>query len=69
MLAANDVDAWIFGEGRWYIRDPDGAYVAHEQHAIRMTPTVVRDPLEARALTDEYGQRFRALEPIYKPKQ
>ncbi|WP_297833579.1 type II secretion system secretin GspD [Thermomonas sp.] len=40
-----------------------------DELVILITPTVVRDPLEARALTDEYGQRFRALEPIYKPKQ
>lgn len=31
---------------------------------IFITPTVIRDPLEARRLTDEYGKRFRALEPM-----
>ncbi|MBB3173590.1 hypothetical protein FHR90_001413 [Endobacter medicaginis] len=43
MLETHGIDAWIFGEGRWYIRNPQGGYVEHEQHAIRMTPTVVRD--------------------------
>lgn len=40
-----------------------------DELVILITPTVVRNPMEARELTDEYGQRFRALEPIYKPKQ
>jgi general secretion pathway protein D len=31
---------------------------------ILVTPRVVRDPNEARKLTDEYGERFRALEPL-----
>ena len=33
---------------------------------ILLTPTIVRNPLEARDLTDEYGQKFRALEPLRK---
>ena len=33
---------------------------------VLVTPTVIRDPLEARRLTDEYGQRFRGLEPLRK---
>ena len=33
---------------------------------VLITPTVVRDPADARRLTDEYGQRFRALEPLRK---
>lgn len=31
---------------------------------ILLTPTIVRNPEEARKLTDEYSQRFRALTPI-----
>ncbi len=34
---------------------------------VLITPTVIRDPAEARRLTDEYGQRFRGLEPLRKP--
>jgi general secretion pathway protein D len=33
---------------------------------VLLTPTIIRNPQEARDLTDEYGQRFRALEPLYK---
>ncbi|GAB2490039.1 type II secretion system secretin GspD [Arenimonas alkanexedens] len=35
---------------------------------ILVTPRVIRDPAEARKLTDEYGERFRALEPLGKPR-
>lgn len=31
---------------------------------VLLTPTIVRNPEEARRLTDEYGSRFRALEPL-----
>jgi len=33
---------------------------------VLLTPTIIRNPQEARDLTDEYGRRFRALEPLYK---
>ena len=36
-------DIWLFTNDQWLIRDPDGQYVAHEQHTIRSDPTVVRD--------------------------
>jgi len=39
-----------------------------DELVVLITPTVVRSPQEARDLTDEYGRRFRALDPIYKPK-
>lgn len=35
-----------------------------EETIVLLTPTIVRNPLEARNLTDEYGRRFRALEPL-----
>jgi general secretion pathway protein D len=31
---------------------------------VLITPTIVRNPQDARRLTDEYSQRFRALQPI-----
>ncbi|MGX5730511.1 type II secretion system secretin GspD [Pseudoxanthomonas beigongshangi] len=34
---------------------------------VLLTPTIVRDPQEARNLTDEYGQRFRAMKPLHDP--
>lgn len=33
---------------------------------VLITPTLIRDPAAARNLTDEYGERFRALEPLRK---
>jgi general secretion pathway protein D len=35
---------------------------------VLITPKVVRDPGDARRMTDEYGARFRALEPLRKEK-
>ncbi|HEY5802958.1 MAG TPA: type II secretion system secretin GspD [Lysobacter sp.] len=37
---------------------------------ILLTPTIVQNPQEARDLTDEYGRRFRAMEPLQnKPRR
>ncbi|KRG69660.1 type II secretion system secretin GspD [Pseudoxanthomonas dokdonensis] len=36
---------------------------------ILLTPTIVRNPQEARDLTDEYSRRFRAMEPLNQPKK
>jgi general secretion pathway protein D len=33
---------------------------------VLLTPRILRNPQEARDLTDEYGKRFRALEPLYR---
>ena len=46
-----------------------GQTKSRDELVVLITPTVVRNPMEARNLTDEYGRRFRALDPIYKPKQ
>jgi len=35
---------------------------------VLLTPTIVRNPQEARQLTDEYGRRFRALQPLQRPQ-
>ena len=37
---------------------------ARTEVVILLTPRLIRDPGEARALTDEYGRRFRGLDPI-----
>jgi general secretion pathway protein D len=39
---------------------------SREETIVLLTPTIVRNPLEARELTDEYGRRFRALEPLHR---
>jgi general secretion pathway protein D len=35
---------------------------------VLLTPTIIRDPEDARALTDEYTQQFRAMEPLQRAK-
>jgi general secretion pathway protein D len=35
---------------------------------VLLTPTIIRNPQEAANLTDEYGRRFRALDPLRAPK-
>ncbi|WGD54329.1 HAD family hydrolase [Bradyrhizobium sp. CB1650] len=36
-------DVWVFTADKWLIDNPEGGYVAHEQHTIRADPTVVPD--------------------------
>lgn len=36
-------DIWLFTYDKWLIDNPNGSYVAHEQHTIRSEPTVVGD--------------------------
>src|SRR5690606_24911088 len=38
-----------------------------EETIVLLTPKIIRDPQEARNLTDEYGRRFRALQPLHAP--
>ena len=38
-----------------------------EEVLVLVTPTIIRDPSDARRLTDEYGSRFRALDPLRQP--
>jgi general secretion pathway protein D len=35
-----------------------------EEVLVLITPTIIRDPGEARRFTDEYGERFRGLDPL-----
>ncbi|MET4386308.1 Cof subfamily protein (haloacid dehalogenase superfamily) [Bradyrhizobium sp. F1.4.3] len=36
-------DIWLFTYDKWLIDNPNGKYVAHEQHTIRSAPTIVTD--------------------------
>jgi general secretion pathway protein D len=45
-----------------------GTSTARDELIVLITPTVVRNPQESRAMTDEYSRRFRAMEPINNPK-
>ena len=41
-----------------------GSGTTRSEVIVLLTPTVIRNPQDARDLTDEYGRRFRALEPL-----
>lgn len=41
-----------------------GSATTRRETIILLTPTMVRNPQESRDLTDEYGRRFRAMEPL-----
>ncbi|MDI1254251.1 type II secretion system secretin GspD [Thermomonas sp.] len=45
-----------------------GSSTTRDELIVLITPTVVRNPQEAREMTDDYGRRFRALDPLYRPK-
>jgi general secretion pathway protein D len=36
---------------------------------VLITPTIIYSPADARKLTDEYGERFKALEPLRKARE
>ncbi|KRA17764.1 MULTISPECIES: type II secretion system secretin GspD [unclassified Lysobacter] len=46
-----------------------GSKTERRETIILITPTLVRNPQEARNLTDEYSRRFRAMEPLNPPKK
>lgn len=39
---------------------------ARSETIVLLTPSIIRNPQEARDLTDEYGSRFRAMEPLHR---
>jgi general secretion pathway protein D len=41
-----------------------GSRTGRNEVIVLLTPTVIRNPQEARNLTDEYSRRFRAMEPL-----
>ncbi len=43
LLRAQGIDAWLFTNDAWYIRDPSGAHVDHEAKTIGQAPIVVGD--------------------------
>lgn len=43
LLAKRGVDAWVFADGDWRLRDPSGPYVAAHQQTVGFDPVVVRD--------------------------
>lgn len=43
LFARRGVDAWLFTQDEWLVRDPAGAYVEHERHTVRFEARVVDD--------------------------
>jgi len=43
-----------------------GSRTARSETIVLLTPRIIRNPQEARDLTDEYGARFRAMEPLHR---
>lgn len=42
-LRRNGIDAWLFTEAEWFLRDPQGAHVDHEARTLGMGFAVVAD--------------------------
>jgi Cof subfamily protein (haloacid dehalogenase superfamily) len=42
-LQALGVNVWVFSGRDWLVREPDGPYVAKEQHTVGFAPTIVDD--------------------------
>lgn len=34
---------WVYTDGDWFVLDANGPYVEHEMHAVKYSPTVVKD--------------------------
>jgi Cof subfamily protein (haloacid dehalogenase superfamily) len=43
LFAARGVDAWLFTQDEWLVRDGNGVYVEHEHHTVRFAARVVDD--------------------------
>lgn len=43
LLAERQVDAWLFADGHWLVRDRNGSHVEQETHTVQAEPTVVPD--------------------------
>lgn len=41
LFAGYPVSVWVFADDQWYLLDPEGDYVAHEQHTLGYGPRVV----------------------------
>ena len=43
LIAAHGVAPWAFADDAWFVTDPAGPHVAHEQKTVSFDPTVVAD--------------------------
>ena len=46
-LRRHGIDAWLFTETEWFLRDPEGAHVDHERKTLGMDFTIVEEFDEA----------------------
>ena len=42
LLDRHDIEAWVFAEGDWRLRNPDGPYVASNRRTVGFDPTLVQ---------------------------
>jgi hypothetical protein len=42
-LQKRGIDIWVYSEGKWYVRDPEGAHVAKERSTVGFAPVVTAD--------------------------
>lgn len=42
-LRAASIGIWVYTDQHWYVLDAKGAYVEHEEHAVKVAPLEVRD--------------------------
>jgi len=43
MMLENGLDAWVYTEAAWLVRDPKAPHVEHEQSVVKFPPKVVAD--------------------------
>ena len=43
LIGEHGLDAWLYSETDWYVRDPSAPHVAREQWTVKFPPTVVSD--------------------------
>jgi Cof subfamily protein (haloacid dehalogenase superfamily) len=53
LLAARDIDAWVFADGDWRLRNPSGPYVAAHRSTVGFDPLVVEDFTDVLARIDK----------------
>ena len=43
LIGEHGLDAWLYSETEWYVRNPNGPHVAREQWTVKFPPVVVPD--------------------------
>jgi hypothetical protein len=53
MLAAPSIDAWVFADGDWRLRNPSGPYMAAHRQTVSLHTLVVEDFTDVLGLIDK----------------